>query len=292
LRAFFIGKEMKTLELILGEDPRKNFLDKCFTKIPYSLPNGGKNLKHHLDWKAVQDIIDSKNSILRIVKDGVMIKDYVDMSYEQAQRYYKSGHTLLVKNAEKSSHKFKTICDDFEKSFFTPVDVQLYCTPQDHNAFGWHYDVEEVFIIQTSGSKEYTIRPNTIHPNPLINSISKDLGFEKETSEIQIKVILEEGDFLYIPSGWWHIAKTIKESMHISIGLMPSSAVDMAKFLPSYLSKKNFWRTRLPIHKTFQNDDEEINFYQDAMTTLGKDLTSHISSREFIKCFLQWKKER
>jgi ribosomal protein L16 Arg81 hydroxylase len=30
----------------------------------------------------------------------------------------------------------------------SPVDIQVYLTPDQNQAFGWHYDLEEVFIIQ------------------------------------------------------------------------------------------------------------------------------------------------
>lgn len=282
---------MKILQDILGEDPKLNFLPKHFTRLPFSLPHGSDKFKHLLDWKMVEEVLRANKSVLRIVKDGVMVKDYVEnMTFEEAKEFHHKGNTLLLRFAEKSVPLLKEVCDDFKNSFHTDVDIQLYCTPEGHNAFGWHYDVEEVFILQTKGSKAYSIRPNTVHPNPLVRSIPKDLGYEKEKTPMEIKVTLEEGDFLYIPSGWWHIARTQKESMHISIGLMPSSAVDIADYLPEYLAKNAFWRTRMPVHMEFKNKEEEISFYQDAMAKLGKDLTNQLSSKEFIEEFLQWKK--
>ncbi len=238
----------------------------------------------------IENIFEEKKSVLRIVQDGRVIKDYVDLSFNEAQKHHSMGHTLLLRYAEKSSSELKELAMDFEKSFHTPVDIQLYCTPEGHNAFGWHYDVEEVFIIQTRGSKTYSIRPNTVHPLPLVTSIPKDLNYEKEKTPIEIKITLDEGDFLYIPSGWWHIARTERESMHISIGLMPSSAVDLASFLPRFLSRNEFWRTRMPVHLVFPNKDDEIAFYQEAMGTLGKDLSKIMSSSEFIQEFLEWKR--
>lgn len=284
---------MKLLQDILGEDPNNTFLPKHFTRLPFSLPGGAKKLKHLLDWKMVEDVMNSGKSVLRIVRDGVMIKDYVEnMTFDEAREFHQKGHTLLLRFAEKSSPALKEVCEDFKKSFHTEVDIQLYCTPEGHNAFGWHYDVEEVFILQTKGSKSYSIRPNTVHPNPLVRSIPKDLGYEKEKTPMEIKVTLEEGDFLYIPSGWWHIARTERESMHISIGLMPSSAVDIADYLPNYLAKNAFWRTRMPVHLSFEKKEDEVAFYQEAMAKLGKDLSSHLSSAEFIEEFLQWKKNK
>ncbi len=281
---------MKFLTQLLGEDPKNIFLPKHFTKLPYSRPHGANELLHLLDWKAIEKIFEEKKSVLRIVQDGRVIKDYVDLSFTEAIKHHEQGHTLLLRYAEKSSPDLMDLARDFEASFHTPVDIQLYCTPEGHNAFGWHYDVEEVFIIQTKGSKTYSIRPNTVHPLPLISSIPKDLNYEKEKTEIEIKVTLEEGDFLYIPSGWWHIARTQKESMHISIGLMPSSAVNLAEFLPKHLAKLPFWRTRMPVYLEFPTNEEEVAFYQEAMAKLGKDLSSIMSSPEFIREFLEWKK--
>jgi ribosomal protein L16 Arg81 hydroxylase len=282
---------MKILEQLLGEDPTGTFLTKHFTKLPFSRPLGGKDLTDLLTWKTVEEVLDQKKSVLRIVKDGMMVKDYVEnMSYADAKAFHEKGHTLLLRFAEKSSPKLKALCDDFRSSFHTEVDIQLYCTPEGHNAFGWHYDVEEVFIIQTKGNKSYSIRPNTIHPNPLVRSLPKDLGYEKETTPIEIKVTLKEGDFLYIPSGWWHIARTESESMHISVGLMPSSAVDITDYLPQFLAKNTFWRTRMPVHQKFESMEEEIFFYQEAMGKLGKNLGQVLSSKEFIEEFLRWKK--
>lgn len=282
---------MEILKQLLGEDPKLTFLDKHFTRLPFSRPGGAYALKDLLIWKTVEEVLSTKQSVLRIVQDGRVIKDYVDLNYEEALAHHKQGHTLLLRYAEKSSPKLKALADDFQKSFHSVVDIQLYCTPEGHNAFGWHYDVEEVFIIQTKGSKTYSIRPNTVHPNPLVKSIPKDLGYEKEKTPIEIKVTLEEGDWLYIPSGWWHVARTQKESMHISIGLMPSSAVDILEYLPTYLARNTFWRTRMPVHLDFANQDEEVAFYQEAMSKLGKDLSTQLSSRGFIQEFLSWKKK-
>ncbi|WP_408096365.1 JmjC domain-containing protein [Peredibacter sp. HCB2-198] len=281
---------MNILKKLLGEDPNLNFIPKHFTRLPFSKTHGATEFKEILNWKVVEDIIDTKKSVLRIVQDGKVIKDYVDIGSKEAREHHQKGHTLLVRYAEKSSPMFNAIAQDFARSFHSDVDIQLYCTPEGHNAFGWHYDVEEVFIIQVQGSKAYTIRPNTVHPNPLVSSIPRDLGYENEKTPIEINVTLDEGDWLYIPSGWWHVAKTQKESMHISIGIMPSSAIDMVQYLPNYLAQKTFWRTRMPIHMTFKDFDEEISFYQDAMGKLGKNLAEEMSSKEFLESYLLWKK--
>ncbi|MBA2404904.1 MAG: hypothetical protein H0V66_09055 [Bdellovibrionales bacterium] len=277
---------MRVLNDLLQSSDLDTFLTKHFSRLPLATAGGAKKYTDLLNWQVVKEVMDQKKSSLRIVNDGRMVKDYAEFNFEQAKEYYQKGNTLLLKNAELSHPALKDLSDDFARSFHTPVDIQLYCTPENHNAFGWHYDVEEVFIIQAKGSKLYSIRQNTIHPNPLVSSIPKDLGYENEKSELEIKVLLQEGDWLYIPSGWWHIAKTQAESMHISIGLMPRSAMDFVSFLPQYLSDSVFWRTRMPVHKKFTNQEEEVAFYQDAMTKLGKELQNKLADPKFITEFL------
>lgn len=283
---------MKVLKEMLGETSLDIFLQKHFTRLPFSSVHGARQLTHLLNWKTVENILQEKKSVLRIVQDGRVIKDYVDLNFPEAQKHHEQGHTLLLRYAEKSDEALLKLAQDFARSFHTEVDIQLYCTPENHNAFGWHYDVEEVFIVQTRGSKHYTIRPNTIHPNPLVLSIPKNQGYEQEKSDVAIEVTLEEGDWLYIPSGWWHVARTKKESMHISIGLMPRSAVDIASGLPKYLAQFPFWRKRLPIHLNFETPEAELEFYQDAFKKLAQDMVEKAASPEFIKSFLAEAKQR
>ncbi len=282
---------MKILQKLLGDMPSSQFLEKHFTRLPHSRPGGALSFTNHLDWSVIEKIIREDKSVLRIVKDGKMVSDYVKLTFDEVRKRHEEGCTLLVRFAEKSDPALKALANDFSGPFKTEVDIQLYCTPEGHNAFGWHYDVEEVFILQCKGSKHYTIRPNTIHPNPLVKSIPKDQGYEQEKSTAAIQVTLEEGDWLYIPSGWWHRAETKSESMHISIGLMPRSALDLIEAFPGFLAASPFWRTRMPVHLEFSSEDEEKEFYQSAMMKLGQDLARQFADPEFLKFYLKKKKE-
>lgn len=290
--AFFIFSWacMKTLQKLLGEIPASQFLEKHFTRLPFSAPGGAASFTDQLNWNVIEKIIQEDKSVLRVVKDGKMVSDYVKLTFSEARARFNEGCTLLVRFAEKSDSNLKKLADEFSHPFRTEVDIQLYCTPEGHNAFGWHYDVEEVFILQCQGSKHYTIRPNTIHPNPLVKSIPKDQGYELEKSTAAIQVTLEQGDWLYIPSGWWHRAETRKESMHISIGLMPRSAIDLLEAFPAFMAANPFWRTRMPVHVEFSNEEEELRFYQEAMKKLGQDLGRQFSDPEFLKFYLKTKK--
>ena len=56
---------------------------------------------------------------------------------------------------------------------------------------------------------------------------------------------LEAGDWLYIPSGWWHIAQTQTASIHLSVGVMPVVGLHLFAFLQHRLAQDPFWCQRL-----------------------------------------------
>jgi 50S ribosomal protein L16 3-hydroxylase len=72
-----------------------------------------------------------------------------------------------------------------------------------------------------------------------------DMPYDRETSRLRLTCRLEVGDWLYIPSGWWHIAQTQTASIHLSIGVMPVVGLQLFAFLQHRLAQDPFWCQRL-----------------------------------------------
>jgi 50S ribosomal protein L16 3-hydroxylase len=121
----------------------------------------------------------------------------------------------------------------------------VYLTPDQSQAFGWHYDLEEVFIIQVQGCKEYTVRQNTLNPWPVWDNLPADMRYDREISRVRLTCRLEAGDWLYIPSGWWHMAQTQSASSHLSMRVMPVVGLHLFAFLQQRLAQDPFWCQRL-----------------------------------------------
>lgn len=85
------------------------------------------------------------------------------------------------------------------------------------HGFGWHYDSEEVFIVQTDGAKDYYFRSNTIEPESA-NTGSDFSRFREETSQIGMARLNSRRLVVY-PARWWHVAKCVEDSLSISIGI-------------------------------------------------------------------------
>ena len=77
-------------------------------------------------------------------------------------------------------------------------------TPGGQYGFGWHYDAEEVFIVQTTGRKLYSLRKNTVNPWP----IEENAAFRHEVrarDHAAGAVRAGCGRLADIPSGYWHM---------------------------------------------------------------------------------------
>ncbi len=84
----------------------------------------------------------------------------------------------------------------FFEHFHAPVDIQLYCTRPGEEGFDWHYDVEDVFVIQSVGEKEFRSKRNTGTARPLPRKLPKNLQFEREPLAPEIRRPLYAGDWL------------------------------------------------------------------------------------------------
>jgi ribosomal protein L16 Arg81 hydroxylase len=266
---------MKVLQELLHPLSIGAFLQSHFTRLPFAMPDKAARYARSFTEADFAGMVESSRSILRIVRDGRLVHDNARMPWAEAQAYHRCGHTLLVRHAERSSAKLQALGDEFAHLFHAPVDIQVYLTPDKSQAFGWHYDLEEVFIIQVQGGKEYTIRQNTLNPWPVWDNMPGDMPYDRETSRLRLTCRLEAGDWLYIPSGWWHIAHTQAESIHLSIGVMPVVRLKLFEFLSQRLARSPFWCQRL----SWVQPDETTNpVPQEPDTQLWEDMRAQLHS--------------
>src|SRR5204862_57834 len=126
------------------------------------------------------------------------------------------------------------------------IDVHVYCAPGASPGFGWHYDAEDVFILQTVGSKEWWLRKNTVNPWPLVEALPADMRYPREIMPV-LRCHLLAGDWLYIPAGYWHRTQAGEESISLSVGVLAATAVDVYDFLRREVLASLRWRKRLPV---------------------------------------------
>jgi ribosomal protein L16 Arg81 hydroxylase len=161
---------------------------------------------------------------------------------EQARALLGEGHTIGVRHAERHDGALAELALDFQRDFAAPVDVHVYWTPPGQPGFGWHYDAEDVFVLQAHGAKEWSLRKNTVNPWPLVETLPADMEVEREIMPV-MRCLLRPGDWLYIPAGYWHATRAgADESVSLSVGVLSTSAIEVYDFLRRSLLSSLLWR--------------------------------------------------
>lgn len=268
---------MSYLEEMLSPLTLEEFSDEYLFRMPYAAPFKASRFTDLISWQMLEDILKVEHGDCWLPFRGKLPENpqLATGRLSAAQMYegFSQGRTILVRHAERAHPQLKTIADDFYNIFRDPVDIQLYGTPAEQEGFDWHYDAEEVFVIQSVGEKEFRLRPNTTFPWPVPSSIPQHKFFEAERPSPEIRCWLKPGDWLYIPAGYWHKARAVTPSFHLSVGIMSTTGVGLLQSLMPKLTENPLWRRRLPLKVTSTDTYQE--HLQELITHLSAQLETH-----------------
>jgi 50S ribosomal protein L16 3-hydroxylase len=264
------------LARLLGDFPPARFLEEFYFRLPYSRPGGAAGIAPAIGWDRVRALVEAPGADVLLSRRGQL----ADTPVKGWREKYAEGFTITVRSAAKLDLDLARLAEEFRSDFLAPVNIHLYCTPAGEHGFGWHYDVEDVFVLQVEGAKAYSLRKNTVNPWPVLETMPRDLRFEDEGSPV-FTCRLEAGDWLYIPAGWWHIAKTESESKSLAVGMMSPTALDLLRFLGPELAATVIWRQRLPVSGA--DDPERLS---KVFRDLGRDFAATLSDPRLARKFI------
>lgn len=215
---------MSILEDILNPFPLFLFTSRVLRQQPYAAPFAASRFCDLISWRLLEEIFIKGHGDCWLPKRGQLPQEpslssgYLNL--ETAQKHFSVGHTVLIRHAERAQEDLARIAFDFYQLFKRPIDIQLYVTPKSEEGFDWHYDVEDVFVFQSQGEKEFRLLANTVTSRPLPMMSKENMQFHLEKKSPEIRCHLKAGDWLYIPAGYWHKAQAITDSFHISVGVL------------------------------------------------------------------------
>lgn len=213
---------MTLIDEIIAPFSFQKFSTEYLLQKPVSGRFSTKTVRDKFNWRVACEILDSEYDNCWLAKNGVLAisskRQQGSVTMEEFCRGQIDGYSLVVRHAEIAHINFAEIAGDFAEKFDCPIDVQLYATPQNQEGFGWHFDYEDVFVMQSFGQKEFFLRENTKwNKKP---GADQPALFESEIFKEELSFVLQPGDWLYIPAGWWHKAHAHSPSYHISVGLL------------------------------------------------------------------------
>ena len=72
------------------------------------------------------------------------------------------------------------------------------------------------------------------------------MRYEREIMPL-VRCELAAGDWLYIPSGYWHMGQSRELALSLAIGVMPRTGIDVLDFVRPRVAGSLLWRQRLPV---------------------------------------------
>ncbi|NMO15320.1 cupin [Pyxidicoccus fallax] len=233
------------LDELLNDFPRERFLREHYQRSPYSGRAAAERLLKLGSWDTIDTLIEQTECDLLLARQGVPYTGARPRTAKEARELFAQGYTFALRQPDQHHAELSELARTFSAELHGRINLHIYCTPAGHHGFGWHCDPEEVFILQTTGRKDYLLRENTLHPVPLPDAMPNGALAAKETTPVETRS-LGAGDFIYIPAGHWHMAQAPEEAISISIGLMAPTLLDVLDLVRATLASNPTWRKRLP----------------------------------------------
>ena len=179
----------------------------------------------------------------------------IPVDREQLYKQMQNGKTLILNSLHLKIPKLNHFVVSHSKNWNVKLLANIYITPAKKQGLDWHFDTHDVIILQIKGEKMWEL----IDKSPTLRDkkTKYDKQETKDFSKVK-KVLLKEGDTLYLPRGIYHRAFSEENSStHIALGIYTVKFNTIfEEFLADSYQQKEFRRSL--IGKEIPNNSEEI----------------------------------
>jgi hypothetical protein len=161
---------------------------------------------------------------------------------ELLSRRLREGYTLIIDAVDDMVDGVMSLAEDFERVLRESVQVNLYAAWREEQGFHRHFDTHDVIVLQVYGRKQWRVYRGG-RPHPLKND-SAPAGDPPDS--LAWEGLLEDGDALYIPRGWWHEASGVGDvTLHLTFGIHPRTGITLMQWLTDGLRESEVFRADL-----------------------------------------------
>lgn len=269
----------------------KDFRENTLYQKPKLFKGAVKDL--NITWKQINELYQRANpmdELFRLRKgDIVPISEYVESFDDTGRTRYrfikpaiyhhlKQGATIVYNriNNEPFVDDLAQQVSQFANAFTV---VSGYLAFGSDASFKSHWDTRDVFAVQLIGKKHWSLyKPN--FDSPLYMQQSKDIDVPEPTVP-DMEVVLEAGDVLYIPRGWWHNPMPMGcETFHLAIGTFAPTGYDYMEWLTKQTPNI------LPLRYNFSDWETDKSNIAKACTELSTMMTNPLMYDRFMQEFL------
>lgn len=250
-----------TIAELLRPVPEADFLARTFQRDFLHISGDPDKLRELFSWDDLNRILEEHRlepPLVLLRKDGKDIDpaEYLDRirtPYENSlpiinpaklAALMRDGATLSLHEMHWIHRPLSLLLGNLGRQFTGPCDVIGFASFGSTRAIAPHEDGDDQFILQLAGRKHWQVYgPN--EPNPIRKPIWHE-STEPKRPPIW-EGMLNAGDVLYLPRGWWHEVRSVNEpSLHLTIGLPVNTPMDLIHWALPVLASQDVLRENLP----------------------------------------------
>lgn len=265
---------MTALESLFAPRTPAEFLRDVWGKRFERVPGHPEKFTPLLEWDALDGLIEDHAfdpMRLRLVKDGKQVARgaYMDeQPFPQVRtgdlvKQLRDGATLNINVIDRMHAPIRSLRDELMALLREPVSVNMYAGWRTTQGFDVHWDEHDVLVLQVAGRKRWKVWGDS-RPHPISHALDKDFA---PSTELVWEGVVEQGDLLYIPRGWWHVAVPMDEpSLHLSFGIDTHTGRNLLLWLVDQATASSDWvRRDLPRRETEDARREHVARLREAV---------------------------
>ncbi len=216
--------------------------------------------KSLFSWSALSDVLSTHRieyPRLRLLRGGQLIphEQYITDRVDRVGNPYSSqdsqavaalmeaGAMLHITSIGETWKPLATFAGQLEQPLCGRVQVNLHAGLAKAKGFHTHWDGHDVFAVQINGRKRWRLFGITAEA-PLAIPPEEKRG--APTHHIW-EGVLEPGDMLYLPRGYWHATQFIDDaSLHLTFAVQHPTSIDFIQWLLKYLAENAAVRRDIP----------------------------------------------
>lgn len=242
---------------------RDEFLAGVLHRTWHHVPNTVKDPAALMSWDTLNDILAAHRldpPRLRLSVDGEVIPQYRYASPVTTRRHVvwqrlhpaelaarlREGASLVLDAADELHPPVGRAAAELEQWLRTGVQVNLYASWTAREGFGRHWDDHDVLVIQIDGAKRWKLHRPT-RTAPMYKDTEQP---DPPAGDPDAELVLNPGDVLYLPRGWWHSVTTEGDapSLHLTFGIQTVTGAMMLGWLADDIRSREILRLDLPVH--------------------------------------------
>jgi hypothetical protein len=227
-----MDQHRSTLARLLASVPLDRFFDEYWEESPLHAPHGGDKFIDILRLEDIDHLLSLPGVVgseffrllNRNAPGDVLPFSATGKTLSVAQIYhaFEQGSTINLLGVHRFWPPVGAFCRDLEETLHHRIYCNLFFTPPNAEPLHAHYDDQDVFILQLSGSKKWRIDEQSF-PLPLRGDFA-----DVQLGDSPKEIILHEGDVLYLPRGFVHQPAVLDSlSLHLTVGVTPHRWIDL-----------------------------------------------------------------